>query len=136
MAEQRSLGYKRKMMMKDVMRAELRKLHSPDANLVNFDPDKNEDFAILVQAMIGSEGADGEEAFGFVVCTPKWLDRQCKEAGRPIFAIHHIIVDHFNYEELVLLISDLCKSTEGKDWSEIGKKLDRYGQWEFSDYRL
>src|SRR5262252_2826931 len=56
--------------MAEQMRAVLRRLHSPDADPLNeFAPDDPESFAIFVQALVGPEGSEGEESFGFTVCT-------------------------------------------------------------------
>lgn len=116
------------------MRAQLKRLHSPDADLKSFHPAKEDDFSIFVQAMIGHEGSSTEESFGFVVCTPKWLDKHCCEAGKPIFGAGYIIVNEFRYDEVVSIIAALCRSIDGKSWGDLAGKLSRYGEWEFADY--
>ena len=68
------------------VRAELKRLHSPDAeDLRSFKPDDEADFALLVQAMVGMAGTRAEDAFDFVVCTPDWLRRRCVETRAPFF---------------------------------------------------
>jgi hypothetical protein len=59
-------------------------LHSPDADaLAEFTPEDPEDFALLVQAMVGPRGEEAEESFNFVVCTPRWFDAQRFEKAFP-----------------------------------------------------
>jgi hypothetical protein len=53
-----------------MMQAELKRLHSPDVIDLNaFRP--NGPFGFLLQAMVGPQGAEGDEAFDVVVCTPE-----------------------------------------------------------------
>src|SRR5699024_5557028 len=111
------------------VRAELKRLHSPDADLKGFRPENGADFSVLVQAMIGCEGSEAEESFGFVVCTPGWMSRHCTEVGKPIFGSSYIVVNSFSYDDLVSAIAALCRATEGKSWNDVAEKLSRYGHW-------
>lgn len=117
------------------MRAELKRLHSPDADLKSYRPGPEADFSILLQAMIGYEGGDAEESFSFVVCTPGWLRDLCLKSGGPIFGASHMVVDAFDYYEIEAALKRLCRSIEGRDWGELAGKLSRYGAWEFADYK-
>lgn len=117
------------------MRAELKRLHSPDADIYKFSPPAPNDFSILVQAMIGYVGGKGEEAFNFVVCSPQWLSRRCAETDGPVFGVRMIIMNEYRYNELESSIRELCTSTTGEAWEEIAQKLSRYGGWEFADYK-
>jgi hypothetical protein len=114
---------------------ELRRLHSPDLlDLRGSKPDNPENFRILVQAMIGPRGSPGEESFDFVVCTPKWLALfLSKDAA--IFGRHYLFVDVYDYDVIWEKINQLCIDTAGSTWSEVGERLNRYGRWEFEDYR-
>ena len=56
------------------LRAALRGLHSPDiSDLRTYRPERPDEFGFLLQVFAGPEGQEGEESFGVVVCTPKWL---------------------------------------------------------------
>lgn len=119
------------------MRAELRSLHAPDAasgDVGAFDPDDTEDFALLVQALIGPAGDRGEEMFDFTVCTASWLGGHDLPKGFE-FPRGTLLVRRWDPELVTRAISDLCLRTEGADWLEVAQKLSRFGKWEFEDYR-
>ena len=83
--------------------------------------------------MIGPLGADGEESFDIMVCTPEWFSAEMKEnivSGR-----HFIFIKQYKYQELKAFIEDYCASCEGRSWSEVALKLSRLGHWEFEDYK-
>ena len=78
------------------MKAELKYLHSPDvANLEKYVPDSPDFFCILVQAMIGPLGDNGEESFNFLVCTPKWIDEEIAEKGF-LFGTEYLVVKSYS----------------------------------------
>ncbi|MEU7142892.1 hypothetical protein ABZ942_25840 [Nocardia sp. NPDC046473] len=58
------------------MKAELKRIHSPDANLEKGPLPSD---ALFVQLMIGLIGGSGEESFDLVVCTPE--ARVCSGLG-------------------------------------------------------
>jgi len=118
-----------------VVRPTLRRLHSPDAlDLREFRPTDPECFGILVQAMIGSDDAEGEESFDFILCTPRWIARELETRdfrwGRPT-----LVVQGYAYETLERAVVALCRRTEGADWAAVAEKLNRCMGWEFEDYR-
>lgn len=114
------------------MRAELRRLHSPDtSSLPEFRP--NGPFGIAVQAMVGPAGQDGEESFDFVLCTPDWLSENLSNPftlGR-----HFLFVHKYNYNALLNFVAEFCYSCEGPSWASIAERVGRLGKWEFEDYR-
>jgi hypothetical protein len=117
------------------MRAELKRLHSPDAkDLRAFTPVKDAPISLLVQAMVGPEGEDGEESFDFVLCSPAWL-RQKVEATGPLVGRHHLVMSAYDYNELERFVRRFCDGCTGATWNEVAAKLGRLGHWEFEDYR-
>jgi hypothetical protein len=117
------------------VRAELRRLHSPDADpLSAFTPDDPEFFGLLLQAFIGPQGGAGEESFEFTVCTPRWFGRQPFEKGFA-WPRAHLFVNRWDYAVVERAIRDLCAHSEGADWDAVAGRLARYGGWEFEDYR-
>jgi hypothetical protein len=115
---------------------ELKRLHCPDvSNLRDFSPGKSKPFGLLVQAMYGPKGSEGEESFDIIVCTPGWLMQQNIRAnvysGR-----HHLICEEFNYDAIYNYLVDVANNSGGKDWAEVACKLGRVGKWEFEDYTM
>jgi hypothetical protein len=117
------------------MRAELKRLHSPDVfDLRTFVPADPERFSLFVQAMVGPLGEDSSESFDVVLCTPLWLQEQIQGTG-PVLGLHHIIVVEYNYDEVFRFVRAFCDRCEGKTWHEVAAKVGRLGRWEFDDYR-
>lgn len=113
------------------MKPQLRRIHSPDAHdLSGFQP-SDPAFAILIQLLVGPSDGQGEESFDVVLCSPEWLSR----LQEPLVGRHHIIVQTFNYEELVGFIEEYLEECEGKDWQDVAERVGRLGKWEFEDYR-
>jgi hypothetical protein len=117
------------------MRAVLRYLHSPDVpDLTAYSPADPAKFSILVQAMIGPQGGDGEESFDVQVCTPRWLEAD-HNGGDIISGRHMLIVLKFDYDALKRYFEHAAASVTGADWDEVAQKLSRIGKWEFEDYQ-
>lgn len=113
---------------------ELKRLHSPDVpNLETYCPENRENFGILVQAMFGPFGIDGEESFDFLVCTPEWLAQRLSAnviySGR-----HHLICARYDYFRLTEYVKNYAEKIAGENWKEVASKLARLGKWEFEDY--
>jgi hypothetical protein len=127
-----------------MIRADLRGLDSvdvPDMDLEHYVPEDPECFGIYVEASIGPQGARGEDLFGFIVCTPRWLATHVSERGY-LFARHYLILPSYDYGTLVRAIkelldetvNDLWDQTGAVDWHTFAYRLARYGHWEFEDY--
>jgi hypothetical protein len=116
------------------VRAELRRLYSPDADpLPAFQPDDPECFGVFVQAFVGPQGGEGEESFGFMVCTARWLEGRSFEKGFA-WGRHHLFLKRWDYSVLERVVRDLCTHAEGPDWESVAARVARYGHWEFEDY--
>lgn len=115
------------------MRAELKRLHSPDVDLSSFRPQDDANFGFLLQAMIGPEGDASEESYDIEVCTPDWLKKKFSDFG-PIFGRHFLIV--FTYDQAIIeqTIADYCRRCVGNNWDEISEQLSKIGRSEFEDY--
>jgi len=117
------------------MNAELKRLHSPDVDdLKVYSPNESDNFAFLLQAMIGPAGSEGEESFDVFVCTPKWLSSNHDEADI-ILGRHHLIVFKFDYPSLTKYVARLAERCNGTSWHDVAHQLSRFGKWEFDDYR-
>ena len=116
------------------MKAELKRLHSPDIDdLEHYKPERPDQFGFLLQAMVGPEGKDGEESFDIEVCTPKWLE-ETYGVDDVVIGRHYLIVREYSYERLVCSIKDFLQQCSGENWDEVAVKVSRLGMWEFEDY--
>lgn len=116
------------------MKATVRHLHSPDADLETFSPEDPEDVGLLVQVIAGPADGPGEESFDIVVCTPAWLDRQVRRSG-PLLGRHHLVVARWDGDEVRRFVTRLVEAEHAADWPALAERLGRYGHWEFEDYQ-
>jgi hypothetical protein len=117
------------------MRAELRRLHSPDVDdLATWTP-PGDGWAILVQVLAGPAGGPGEESFDLTLCTPAWLAERAARDG-VVDGRHHLVVAGYDHGRLLAYLRRRVAACEGDDWDEVGAKLGRLGRWEFEDYRV
>lgn len=120
------------------MKAQLRRLHSPDVmDLASFAPENPQSFSVFIQAMIGPETGNGEEAFGFIVCSPSWLgtelgasSRTHRKWGRGL-----LLMTSFELQDIVAAVTELCDDAQGDTWDELAESLAKNTFWEFDDYR-
>jgi hypothetical protein len=117
------------------VRAEVRRFHSPDiADLATHVPPDPTCFVLLLQVIVGPNGAAGEESFDVEVCTPKWLsERLRKEAV--VMGRHHLIVANYDWTRISAFIRKWVASCEGGTWEQVALQVGRLGHWEFEDYR-
>jgi immunity protein 8 of polymorphic toxin system len=116
------------------MKAAVRRLHSPDADLATFQPDDSEDVGVLVQVIAGPDDGPGEESFDVVVCTPRWLERRVRAEG-PLVGRHHLVVARYDGPEVMRFLTAAVESEHAATWNELALRLGRIGMWEFEDYR-
>jgi hypothetical protein len=116
------------------MKAEVKRLHSPDAlDLRRYEPEQPDDFSILIQILVGPVGSEGEESFDVEVVTPKRLATRASQKG-PISGRHLLIVNTFDYDTIAKWIHRVVASCEGVTWTAVADRLGRIGRWEFEDY--
>lgn len=116
------------------VRPKLKSIHSPDIlDLEAFQPEDDGNFCFLLQAMFGSEDAEGEESFDIVVCTPQWLEQNMSK-DELVVGRHHLIVKEYNIERLRSFLSEYGRQCEADSWDEAAQRLSRISKWEFEDY--
>jgi hypothetical protein len=117
------------------MRAEIKRLHSPDvALLTTYVPEDAGDFGFLLQIMAGPVGTDGEESFDVVVCTARWIGHHLGSEG-VLVGRHYLVVDSYDYRSLEGFLRRYVDQCSGHTWEEVAIRLGRLGKWEFEDYR-
>ena len=119
-------------MSSSVIVAELKNLFSTDADpLQAFQPEG--DFGIYIFALVGPAGQQGEESFGFTLCTPRWFAENMKDEF--VLGRHYIFVREYDYALLEKFVRGYCKQCTGTSWSDVAQKVGRLGHWEFEDYK-
>lgn len=114
--------------------AELKSLHSPDVDLASFSPSEPDEFGILIQALIGLKGQDGEESFGILVCTPQWFAKEQLSRSSYIWGRTYLFVNTYDISCIQSAIEDLCHRFKRDTWEELANEISRYSHWEFEDY--
>jgi hypothetical protein len=96
-------------------------------------PAVRDDFALLLQILVGPQEAPGEESFDVFLCTPMWLLHN-HQPSDIVVGRHRLIVFEYDYESLRSFISRWVDSCEGPTWQELATRIGRLGRWEFEDY--
>jgi len=47
---------------------------------------------------------------------------------------HRLIVARYEYDAVRRAIEGLVSGAEGRDWSDVARKISRFAHWEFEDY--
>src|SRR5437588_7617498 len=116
------------------MRAELRRIHSPDVpDLPSWAP-ASDDWAILLQLLVGPHGLPGEESFDLTVCTLGWITVRVQKEGI-VDLRHHVVVSEFDYDRLDRYLRKRVAACQGETWEQVAMGLNRLAHWEFEDYR-
>ncbi|WP_373603473.1 Imm8 family immunity protein [Aggregatibacter sp. HMT-949] len=99
-----------------------------EVELENFTPF---DARFCINILLGI-GLDDEKMdyFELKVCSTKWLELSSK----PILLRHTLIVDNYNYNDILRSIEYYISQCEDSSWKNISLKLSRYFLWEFEDY--
>lgn len=114
-------------------RAKLKELMCSDLDLRTYVPENPSVFGFCLEMKIGSDSSSGADLFQVLVCTAKWLEAEVKESG----ARWHrsiVMVDAYDFHQLVALVEKTINSIEGRDWSEVVAKLRLLADWEFEGY--
>ena len=115
------------------MRAVVKGFHSPDVDLETFAPDDVDDFGILLQIMVGTADAPGEDWFDIMVCTPRWIGQDIESKG-PFIGRHTVLVNSYNFTEIRTFLTKIIEVEMASSWEELALKIGRIGRWEFEDY--
>ena len=115
-----------------MIKGKLKRLHSPDIDLLNYWPDEEDSFGFLLQFFAGPEDGQGDDSFSITVCTPQWL--QSKKKSKIFFASDHLIVRRYALSEIEAFLSRFCERCSGETWREVATKIGRIAHWEFEDY--
>lgn len=116
-----------------IIRANLKRLHSPDVDLLTYRPDNAECFGFFLQFFAGPEGEQGDDSFGLTVCTLRWLERE--KAEGMFFGVNHLFVESYDLTAIETFLKRYCERCTGDTWSEVAAKVGRVARWEFEDYR-
>jgi hypothetical protein len=115
--------------------SEIKGLHSPDLlDLGTENPPDVENCCVLIEVSVGPKGESGEEYFGVVVATPTWLAEHIADCGY-LFARNYLIVNRYDFHVVKSAIYKQFQGVQGASWPDVARRLARYGQWEFEDYR-
>lgn len=91
-------------------------------------------FEVVVRALVGPRGEDGEESFDVSVCTPAWLARRCEKDGF-VLCRHRLVLKSYSPARIRSVLAKFIERCSGDSWQEVAEKVARIGLWEFEDYR-
>lgn len=112
------------------MKAELKRLHSPDADLSGGSLPAD---ALFVQLMIGPADSPGEESFDVMVCTPQ-SRQSVVDPGDPESESYLVVVDRIDAGLIQEYVQDYLQDLEAPTWQELAQEIGKLGKWEFQDY--
>src|SRR5262249_2393456 len=119
--------------VKMIIQAKLKGVFTLDMDhLEVFSPSDREVFALTVRAMVGPKSEAGEESFDLQVCTPSWLDVECRRLG--FVKGRYLIVSAYDPAVIISAVRSLVERIDGSSWEEVARKLARWMDWEFDDY--
>jgi hypothetical protein len=117
------------------VKAEVRFFHSPNIDSLSlYVPPDPDNFAFLLQVMVGPSDRPGEELFDVEVCSPQWLSDRLQQEQLMI-GRHHVFVAGHDWDRISALITRWVARCEGNSWSEVVQEVGRLGHLEFKDYR-
>src|SRR5215472_12814648 len=79
------------------MQAVLKGLYSSDiAKVENYQLEEEDNFGLVLRALVGPMGQPAEESFDMTVCTPKWLAERYG-TSEILLGLHKVIVFRYDY---------------------------------------
>jgi Immunity protein 8 len=117
-----------------VISPRIRAFHSPDVHDLEGHRPVDDDFAILVQILIGPDDAEGEEAFEIQIVTLGWLEQRCADDGLTS-GEGRLVVVRYDWPRIETYLRRRVSRCTGSDWQEVAQKLSRFSRWEFADYQ-
>jgi hypothetical protein len=118
------------------MRAEIKSYYADESvgDPLTYQSRDADVFGYTLTFSIGPVGQEGADNFEVIVTTPK--DLQTEYAGKsPAFLRHCILVDNYNFSQILRLMTNYVNSLEAESWEKLVEKLSRVALWEFEDYR-
>ena len=109
-----------------MVQAELRGIHSPDLAEPAL-PRDPENCVVLIQAMVGPKGEQGEESFDFEVVANS---HQTLESARG-----RVVVERFDWSRVRAIVTEGVERARGRSWAEVAELLNKQWCWEFDNYQ-
>lgn len=88
-------------------------------------------FYVSLSLRIGVKCENGADYFDVHICSMDWLK---ENISQPRLLRHTIIVEKYDFREILNIILEYINKSKGDSWTEISSKLSRYFYWEFEDY--
>lgn len=114
------------------MKAVIRSYSMVGEELNSYWPDDPADFCIGMDVIVGIQGGEGGDIFGFEVCSPKWFQKN--RAQDPAFSRHVLFINEYDELAIKTAVERLVSEVSGETWNEIANRLSRFMFWEFEDY--
>lgn len=102
-------------------------------NFKTWIPNNTNSFSIVFELLIGPNDSVGEEIFTIEVCTLEWFADFFKRKPKAIEK-GYLIVDKYDYSEVINELEQICNSINGDEWNEIAEQLAEIFNWEFDNY--
>jgi len=103
-----------------------------DISLLDYRPDRIDDFSISITFTIGEEETEGGDLFLVNACAPKWLSKNVNEG---LWGRHILIVEKYDPHIIASFVNSHIERIEESSWIESAEKISRFMQWEFEDYQ-
>jgi immunity protein 8 of polymorphic toxin system len=116
-------------------RAHVRAIYTSGMDdLAKYTPEDPSRFCLSIRAMVGPENEKGEESFDINVCTPAWLEQECRKQGF-VVGRHYLFVLGYDRDVIKATLRRIIENCKGSSWPEVASKVARIGYWEFEDYK-